>query len=48
MAIRGPFIIPRRGWFYWHWEGLCSFGRNNIRMNFPGACMWHNRPRRRL
>ena len=43
MAIRGPFIIPRRSWFYWHVSGLYFFHR----FSFPGSLMAYNRPPRR-
>ena len=44
MAIRGPYIIPRLGWFYWHVRGVIELGRQNWRQNFPGALMRYNRP----
>lgn len=43
MAIRGPYIIPRRGRMMWHIEGIHFFQRQR----FPGSQVPHNRPRRR-
>lgn len=43
MAIRGPFVIPKRSPLFWQMSGR----HWRFRISFPGAYMIYNRPRRK-